>query len=74
MSLEQQLFTWDGWDGDEDTKIFYKCHLVRDIGTFKKGTLIHSIAIVETESKMEFYEEGGAEVLATFDLVLSVSE
>ncbi len=38
MSLEQELFTWSGWDGDPECMIFYDATLIVPIGKFPVGT------------------------------------
>ncbi len=72
-SLEQQLFTWEGWDGDVGVKMYYNCCLKADIGKYEQGTKIPIVSIWEETSKMEFLQENG-DVMDTFDLVLSVAQ
>lgn len=38
MTLEQELFSWSGWDGDPECMIFYDAVLVVPIGEYQVGT------------------------------------
>lgn len=53
-SIENSLFTWDGWDGDHECMVFYEVELTRDIGEFKKGTKFNSAIIEPPYSRVTF--------------------
>lgn len=55
--LEQQLFTWTGWDSDfPDAYIFHNCTTKIQIGKYPPGSKIFNIYFGITTSKMLLYE------------------
>jgi hypothetical protein len=73
MSIESQLFTSESWD-QVDTLCFqyYECILTKDIGKYKKDSIINTIVIDFEKFKMDFYYEG--DITDSFELILSVKE
>jgi len=70
QSLEQQLFTWDSWDGDQEMMIYYNVVLVDTLLDHPKGNQFDSAIIHFTTSKLELRR--GGEIF-TYQLHLSVS-
>lgn len=56
--LESSLFEWKEWDelDDPGNLQFYECTLKKDIGSFKKGEGIFTIAMIYSESYIELYK------------------
>lgn len=71
QSIENQLFTWDGWDG-QDTMVFsfYKVVLVRDIGPFKKGDKFTLANMDYEKSIMELYKDDEYMDVHVFNLMI----
>ena len=45
--MEHELFTWTGWDGDEECMIFYSPVLVIPIDEFPVGTKFDGASITQ---------------------------
>lgn len=81
-SLETQLFSWDGWDGDQECQTFYNPILKVQIGKHSPGTKFDSATILWTEGKLQLQnfgpqdEKGCGQVIYTaeYNLKLSVAE
>ena len=61
-TLECQLFTWAGWDGDQECMIFYKPILKVQIGKYPPGTTFDSATILFDKSILQFDNTGVWEV------------
>lgn len=75
-SIESSIFTtYKNWK-DLDTYgdiVYYDCELANDIGQFKKGQIVQSIALIYSKSIIEFcYVENGVEKHAQFKVSLSI--
>jgi hypothetical protein len=57
-TIECQLFSWDGWDGDLDCMIFYKPVLKVQIGKYPPGTTFDSATILFDKSILQFDNTG----------------
>lgn len=58
FTLENDLFTWDGWDAmDANSFLFYDVKLNVDMGKFPKGTQFHSAFVDYQAGDLEFYSE-----------------
>ncbi len=73
-TLETQLFSWDGWDGDHECMIFYKPILKVQIGKYPPGTKFDSATILFDKSILQFYDATGEKPLAEYKLNLTVGE
>ncbi len=69
-----KLFTWDGWD-QHDTMLFtfYNCVLLKDICSFKKGTLVPVINVDYEHGFLEFCGNEGL-VLQKLNIELNITE
>ncbi len=58
--IEQELFDWNGWDGDEECMIFYDAVLKVQIGKFPIGTKFACAVInhAESGSVLQFEDRG----------------
>lgn len=61
--MEQELFCWKGWDGDQECMSFYNVELKQAIGEFSAGTQFSGaqISFVPEELNygiLQFYNEG----------------
>jgi hypothetical protein len=61
--MEKDLFSYSGWDGDQECMIFYDPVLKVPIGEFEPGQSFGSAAIIQShpvdrESYLEFYNDG----------------
>jgi hypothetical protein len=77
-SLETQLFSWQGWDGDQECMTFYKPILKVQIGKHPVGTQFDSATILWTEGKLQLqnhgpFVNGRAETIYTADFKLHLS-
>ena len=74
-SLESQIFSWEGWDGEIEMMQFYKCTLKVPLKTservFVEGEKIDCVAMFLDKSMMEFYDNDG-KVIATFQMKLTL--
>ena len=59
MPSFSDIFTWNGWDDWGETKIFYTCVLLRDVGDYKKGAEFETILYNDEKLTLEFYEDDG---------------
>lgn len=50
MSIETELFSWDGWDGDAECMVFYKPVLKVDIGRLKAGSSFAAATILNNKT------------------------
>lgn len=63
-SLENQLFTWEGWDGDQEMMIFYGATLVVPIGVhpvgtrFDHATILYERSLLQLQRGDEIHEYG----------------
>lgn len=80
-SLETQLFSWDGWDGDQECMMFYDPILKVQIGKHPVGTKFDCATILWTDGKLQFTNHGPmvnnhAPIIYTaeYNLKLSVGE
>lgn len=72
--MEQQLFTWDGWDKlDDRTLMFYDVITVVELPGIPKGTKFYIADIDYDVGKLQFWNDTGGRVIHTFDLLLTVS-
>jgi hypothetical protein len=53
-SLENQLFEWEDWDGDQECMTFSPAILKVPIGKFPVGTRFDSATILYTKSIIQF--------------------
>lgn len=76
--IESSIFMYKDWDvagGDYGDIIFYECTLIRNVGQFKKGTIIPSITIIYSKSVMEFYpNENDFEKRIKFNISLNIDD
>ncbi len=56
-TLETQLFSWAGWDGDQECMTFYEPILKVQVGKFPPGTKFDSATIL-SEGKVQFCNYG----------------
>lgn len=77
-ALEQQLFTWNGWDGDQEMMTFYTVELIRDLGQFKAGEKFDVAFIHLTKSLLQLQrrvdnivEASSKEETFEFDLIMT---
>lgn len=54
MSIEQELFSWEGWDGDQECMIFYDVVLKVDIGNHKAGAAFDSATILSNNNPEDY--------------------
>lgn len=47
-TIEQELFSWQGWDGNAECMTFYKPTLKVQIGKYPKGTVFDVAFIMQT--------------------------
>ena len=57
------IFAWLGWDDFGESKLFYTCVLLRDIGDYKKGYTFATIAYNNDKLELEFYVDDGEPVM-----------
>ena len=79
--MEQDLFDWDGWDGDPECMQFYHTKLKVAIGEFPIGTEFPTICILQNSNKgsgvLQLYNEEDCEIgqpTAEFKLTYLVGE
>ena len=71
MNIENQLFTWKGWDEHDTLDLqFYDVTLKVDIGEFKAGSNFETVAFLLSSSRLVLYDDLGGEHV--FPLVLTV--
>jgi hypothetical protein len=61
-SLECQLFSWTGWDGDPECLTFYEPILKVQIGKYPPGTKFDLATILFDKSLLQFDNTGEWEV------------
>lgn len=74
MSIEQELFSWGGWDGEPECMVFYQPRLVVDIAEFPMGTVFESATIVQTEEGAIVEFSNGDTPIAKFRLHYRIGE
>jgi hypothetical protein len=57
-TIECQLFTWAGWDGDLDCMTFYNPILKVQIGKYPPGTTFDSATILFDKAILQFDDIG----------------
>lgn len=57
-SLETQLFSWDGWDGDQECMTFYDPILKVQIGKHPPGTKFDCATILWIKGKLQLINHG----------------
>jgi len=57
-TLETQLFSWDGWDGDHECMIFYNPILKVQIGKHPPGTKFDHATILFDKSILQLSNNG----------------
>lgn len=72
MSLEQQLFTWQGWDGDQQLMTFYDVELVKPIHNFPVGTKFKFANIMFEKSILQLLHSN--EKYYEFELKLEIGD
>lgn len=71
--MEDQLFSWERWDSVDTMAFhFYDCVLKVVIGDYSAGTKVSGIFMDYENGVMEFYNDAGDAVLATFKMSLKV--
>lgn len=80
-TLETQLFSWDGWDGDHECMIYYNPILKVQIGKHSPGTKFDNATILFDKSVLQLTNHGPmvnghGKVIYTaeYNLKLSVAE
>lgn len=80
-TLENQLFSWQGWDGDQECQMFYKPILKVQIGKHPAGTQFDCATMLWINGKLQLQNfgpmvDGHAEVVYTaeYNLKLSVGD
>lgn len=71
--MERELFTWDGWDGDQALLQFYKAQLVRPVGPYPAGATFDCVTIDLINGVLTLYQQD-AQPVACFKLRFSVGE
>ena len=73
--METQLFDWDGWDGDQESQVFYNVVLKADIGPYRAGRMLAMACVAWCDSTLELWERVDDEKASyKCKLVLSVGE
>lgn len=82
--MEDELFTWEGWDGDPDCMSFYGAVLKKPIGEYPVGTKFDQVNILHKEEgggvlQICEYTEGvhglgGLKLVAEYNLHYTVGE
>lgn len=57
-TMEQELFDWDGWDGDPECMIFYNAVLKVSVGKYATGTKFDSALIMQSAGNSELLNGG----------------
>lgn len=73
-SLESQIFSWEGWDGDIEMMQFYNCTLkvpLKGKKEWEPGEKIACATMCADKSLMEFYDKEG-NILESFRMKLSL--
>lgn len=80
-SIETQLFSWDGWDGEMESMVFYKPILKVQIGKHPAGTKFDSATVMWVNGILQLQnfgpeKEGFSEPVYTaqYNLKLLVGE
>lgn len=80
-SLETQLFSWRGWDGDQECMTFYEPILKVQIGKHPVGTKFDNATILWTKGILQLenhgpFKDGHAEIayIGEYRLNLSVGD
>lgn len=55
MASFSNIFEWAEWDDCGETKMFYECVLLRDVGKFKKGDKFSNVTWNDETLKLKFY-------------------
>jgi len=79
--IDTQLFSWDGWDGDQECQTFYKPILKVQIGKHPVGTRFDNATILWTKGVLQLqnhgsFKDGFAPIVYTaeYNLKLSVAD
>ena len=77
-TLETQLFSWDGWDGDQECQVFYNPILKSQIGKHLPGTKFDCATILWVEGKLQLQNfgpmvNGHSEAIYTADYKLNLT-
>jgi hypothetical protein len=57
-TLEDQVFEWDGWDGDHECMIYYKVILKVQVGKYLPGTPFDSATIMFDTGILQLVNHG----------------
>jgi hypothetical protein len=55
MPSFSNIFEWADWDDCGESKVFYECELLRDVGEFTKGDKFSNVTWEEETLKLRFY-------------------
>jgi hypothetical protein len=55
MPSFSNIFEWSDWDDCGESKVFYECVLLRDVGEFKKGDKFSNMIWNDETLTLKFY-------------------